>query len=258
MHSQPLSLAVGGVLLFAGAASAATVTDYLNLRTGPGTSYDVIVVMPVGSEIVVSRCSASWCRVVWNAAKGYAFRDFISSGEPVYPGPLAGGAEAPYSPYYGGVAAGAVGYGAYAVGRYGYPYNYGYTNYSSSYPYSNYGSNYPYSNYGYANYGSNYPYNYGYGAIAGGAIAASRPRYGYGGYGYDHGSSYYGYNPGYSTSDSTGTDYDLGYYGWYPGHSTGYSTSGGQDVAYCAQRFRSYDPGSGTYLGYDGQRHPCP
>jgi len=29
-------------------------------------------------------------------------------------------------------------------------------------------------------------------------------------------------------------------------------------VAYCARRFRSYDPASGTYLGYDGLRHPCP
>jgi hypothetical protein len=29
-------------------------------------------------------------------------------------------------------------------------------------------------------------------------------------------------------------------------------------VAYCSQRFRSYDPRSGTYLGYDGYRHPCP
>ncbi|MGJ4899360.1 MULTISPECIES: BA14K family protein [unclassified Bradyrhizobium] len=28
--------------------------------------------------------------------------------------------------------------------------------------------------------------------------------------------------------------------------------------AYCAQRFRSYDPGSGTYLGNDGLRHSCP
>lgn len=27
---------------------------------------------------------------------------------------------------------------------------------------------------------------------------------------------------------------------------------------YCIQRFRSYDPDSGTYLGYDGYRHPCP
>ena len=29
-------------------------------------------------------------------------------------------------------------------------------------------------------------------------------------------------------------------------------------VAYCMRRFRSYDPASGTYLGYDGLRHPCP
>lgn len=27
---------------------------------------------------------------------------------------------------------------------------------------------------------------------------------------------------------------------------------------YCSQRYRSYDPASGTYLGYDGQRHSCP
>jgi hypothetical protein len=31
-----------------------------------------------------------------------------------------------------------------------------------------------------------------------------------------------------------------------------------QNAAYCAQRFRSYDPASGTYLGTDGYRHPCP
>ncbi|QOZ77342.1 BA14K family protein [Bradyrhizobium sp. CCBAU 53351] len=34
--------------------------------------------------------------------------------------------------------------------------------------------------------------------------------------------------------------------------------SGGDSSAYCAQRYKSYDPASGTYLGYDGQRHPCP
>ena len=28
--------------------------------------------------------------------------------------------------------------------------------------------------------------------------------------------------------------------------------------SYCSQRFKSYDPASGTYLGYDGDRHPCP
>ena len=33
---------------------------------------------------------------------------------------------------------------------------------------------------------------------------------------------------------------------------------GGDSPTYCASRFRSYDPTSGTYLGYDGLRHPCP
>jgi BA14K-like protein len=26
---------------------------------------------------------------------------------------------------------------------------------------------------------------------------------------------------------------------------------------FCAQRYRSYDPVSGTFLGYDGHRHQC-
>ncbi len=29
-------------------------------------------------------------------------------------------------------------------------------------------------------------------------------------------------------------------------------------IAYCARRFRSYDPGTETYLGHDGLRHSCP
>jgi hypothetical protein len=31
-----------------------------------------------------------------------------------------------------------------------------------------------------------------------------------------------------------------------------------QNAAYCAQRYRSYDPASGTYLNNDGYRYPCP
>ncbi|MGH1575171.1 BA14K family protein [Methylobacterium sp. P31] len=38
----------------------------------------------------------------------------------------------------------------------------------------------------------------------------------------------------------------------------GESPAASEAVAYCQQRYRSYDPASGTYLGYDGQRHPCP
>lgn len=32
---------------------------------------------------------------------------------------------------------------------------------------------------------------------------------------------------------------------------------GGDWHAYCASKYRSYDVRSGTYLGYDGYRHPC-
>lgn len=32
----------------------------------------------------------------------------------------------------------------------------------------------------------------------------------------------------------------------------------GDPIAYCAQRFRSYDPVSQTYVGRDGLRHRCP
>jgi len=49
--------------------------------------------------------------------------------------------------------------------------------------------------------------------------------------------------------------------GYYPGPVYGvpaYGPPPGDAIAYCMQRFRSYDPASGTYLGYDGYRHPCP
>ncbi|MEO6381901.1 MAG: BA14K family protein [Nitrobacter sp.] len=53
--------------------------------------------------------------------------------------------------------------------------------------------------------------------------------------------------------------YDDGAYGYYDdGPAVEAVPSGGDDVAYCQQRFQSYDISSGTYLGYDGMRHPCP
>jgi len=52
-----------------------------------------------------------------------------------------------------------------------------------------------------------------------------------------------------------------GYYFDDPGYYDVPDVYAGPDAnaeAYCAQRYRSYDPASGTYLGYDGMRHPCP
>jgi hypothetical protein len=69
------------------------------------------------------------------------------------------------------------------------------------------------------------------GALIGGALAsaANSNRY---------------YAPGYAYAPTPGYAYAPGY--------------GDSEVAYCASRYRSYDPASGTYLGYDGARHPCP
>ncbi len=85
------------------------------------------------------------------------------------------------------------------------------------------------------------------GAIIGGALAAPY----YGGYGYG------GYGPYYYAPPPPV------YYGppaaVYGGPAPGYGAPvAGDAVAYCSQRYRSYDPASGTFLGYDGLRHPCP
>jgi hypothetical protein len=72
------------------------------------------------------------------------------------------------------------------------------------------------------------------GAIVGGALAAP----------YYYGGPYY-----YGTPYYPPTAYDPGYY-----PAPGYGGSAG----YCASRYRSYDPATGTFLGYDGMRHPCP
>jgi hypothetical protein len=72
------------------------------------------------------------------------------------------------------------------------------------------------------------------GALLGAGIAASRPYY------YGPGPYYYG--PAYYPPPVV--------YAPAPVY--------GDPVAYCMRRFKSYDPASGTYLGYDGYRHPCP
>ena len=41
-------------------------------------------------------------------------------------------------------------------------------------------------------------------------------------------------------------------------YGSGYAYAPGRSVAWCESHYRSYDPRSGTYLGYDGYRHPCP
>jgi hypothetical protein len=84
------------------------------------------------------------------------------------------------------------------------------------------------------------------GAVIGGAVAASQGPY-YSGYGYYNDSPYYAGTPYYSAPYDDGTTV-----------VEAAPQSDDDAVAYCMQRYRSYDPESGTFLGNDGLRHPCP
>jgi BA14K-like protein len=83
------------------------------------------------------------------------------------------------------------------------------------------------------------------GVAAGSALA-------YGGYGYGYDPYYYGDSYAYDA----GAYYDEGY-AVAPDVAV-VDQPVAVDASYCVQRFRSYDPASGTYLGFDGLRHPCP
>lgn len=68
-----------------------------------------------------------------------------------------------------------------------------------------------------------------------------------------------------ATSPLWAPGYYSGYYDYYPGYGPSYAytaptvvVQNGGSVAYCQQRFRSYNPSTGMYLGYDGRYHPCP
>jgi hypothetical protein len=95
--------------------------------------------------------------------------------------------------------------------------------------------------------------------VATGAAIAS------GGYGYSE--PYYGDNAAYGPNYDDSYAYDNGVtfnsglplvtFGQPAPVDETTTVAVGGDASYCAQRYRSYDPLSGTYLGYDGLRHPC-
>src|SRR5262245_3724395 len=82
------------------------------------------------------------------------------------------------------------------------------------------------------------------GAIIGSAIAAP----------------YYRPYPYYAPYGGYYAPYAYPSYAVYPPPAAFYGSGGygGDPVAYCMSRFRSYDPRSGTYVGLDGRRRPCP
>jgi hypothetical protein len=71
--------AVGALLLSAGVAAAATAVaeNDLNMRTGPGTEYSVVNVIPDGAPVDVRGCDAGWCQVAYAGTAGYASQNYL-------------------------------------------------------------------------------------------------------------------------------------------------------------------------------------
>lgn len=63
------------------AANTATVIEDLNLRTGPGTGYRVLTVLPAGVAIEITGAEAEgWYPVRFNDLSGWAYAEYISFG----------------------------------------------------------------------------------------------------------------------------------------------------------------------------------
>lgn len=71
--------AISALLVSTGLALAAPaeVTNDLNMRTGPGTNYGVITVVPGGDVVDVIDCEGSWCRVRYGGRNGWVSASYL-------------------------------------------------------------------------------------------------------------------------------------------------------------------------------------
>lgn len=65
----------------ASSAEAIAATD-LNIRSGPGPQFDVVGVIPGGSQAGVDGCLAelSWCKVMYDGVEGWSYSDYLAVG----------------------------------------------------------------------------------------------------------------------------------------------------------------------------------
>lgn len=83
-----VAVAATAVVVFLPAAYAApgTVTGNVNVRSGPGTGYEVVDVARRGTQVDVQRCQGSWCYIVKSGPDGWVSANYLSAGgSPVNP-----------------------------------------------------------------------------------------------------------------------------------------------------------------------------
>jgi len=93
MSMLPRSILAGAAFLVCSAGMAAaypaTVTQTLNLRSGPGTGYPVVETMPGGARVNVNSCLGNgWCNLDFAGVGGYASGSYLAGGPGVAVAPL--------------------------------------------------------------------------------------------------------------------------------------------------------------------------
>ena len=113
---RTLSATLAILAVSGGVAAAQSPVTNLNMRSGPGTAYQVLGVIPAGAPVAVLGCDGSWCQVNYAGRIGYANGSYLG-------GQSRAVIVAPGAAY---ASAGGDGYGpgaAYAsAGGYGYGY----------------------------------------------------------------------------------------------------------------------------------------
>lgn len=72
------TIALVGSVASAWAATAYTTTN-INVRSGPGTSYSAVDVLPAGARVEIDSCRGSWCLVYNRGIEGWVSANYLDN-----------------------------------------------------------------------------------------------------------------------------------------------------------------------------------
>lgn len=79
-HEGPINLlSTNQNPVIAEASEIKITTANLNMRTGPGTGYAVITVIPKGSKVTVNGYTGDWAKVTYSGKNGYAHSSYLKN-----------------------------------------------------------------------------------------------------------------------------------------------------------------------------------
>ena len=77
MNMTRLTLCTGAISIFlatCASAAPAYVKTTVNMRSGPGTTNEIVTRIPGGSLVDANNCKDGWCEVAWQGKNGFAIQ----------------------------------------------------------------------------------------------------------------------------------------------------------------------------------------